>query len=97
MALTDATSAKALPTGPSPVYTQARVTRGRPPATLTLLVGQIDGKLDQIIASLVPQVNDQEDRIRDLEVWRGYSKGGMAALLSLVAIMEAMRYAGVIK
>lgn len=91
------TSAKSLKAEPAQVFIQRASNRGRPPSSLTLLVGQIDGKLDQLLANLVPQVNDQEDRIRDLEVWRGWTKGGGAALFSLIAVMEALRYSGLIK
>lgn len=70
--------------------------RGRPPSSLTLLVGQIDGKLDQLLTTLTPQVASLEQRTRDLEVWRGWTKGGLAMLGSSMLVIEGLRYVHVI-
>lgn len=73
-----------------------RAQRGRPPSNLTLLVGQIDGKLDRVIETLIPQVGQHETRIASLERWRAYTTGGGAAILGIISLVEALRYAKVI-
>lgn len=87
-----------VPEGLSDVPVQGdRGSRGRPPSNLTLLVGRIDGKLDQIIGTLVPQVSGLDDRVQSLEVFRGRVYGAVGTAVSFAAVVEGLRYAGLLK
>lgn len=72
---------------------------GRPSSSLHFVVGEMNGKLDQLMASLMPQLaslvaaDDALDvRVAALEVWQGRLLGGMALVVFLVSGWEVVRY-----
>jgi hypothetical protein len=54
-------------------------------------LGQIDGKLDQLIAQ------DFDGRIASLEQWKARAGGGGAVILFLITAWELLRYVHVLK
>ena len=72
--------------------------RGRQPNSLYFAVGEINGKLDQLIASLLPrfadleQVDlDHETRLKSLEVWQARILGGGGVVLFIITSFEVFR------
>lgn len=71
---------------------------GRPSSSLHFVVGEINGKMDQLIASLLPQLitinaNHEalEVRVDNLEGSIQYVKGGAALLVFIVTAWEIIR------
>lgn len=71
---------------------------GRPSASLHFVVGEMNGKLDQLMASLLPQLQalreadkDHEDRIGKLEVWQARIIGGGGMVVFLISAWEVIR------
>jgi hypothetical protein len=59
----------------------------------------MNGKLDQLMASLLPQLNALraaddalDSRVTSLEVWQGRMMGGGAIIIFLVSAFEVIRY-----
>lgn len=83
--------------------------RGRPSTSLHFAVGQIDGKLDQLIASLLPQLQalaqaDQDIHLRvdgvdirvdEIERWQARIMGGVGVVVFLVGAWEVVRYVSI--
>ena len=73
---------------------------GRPSTSLHYAVGEISGKLDQVISSLIPlrgEVEGIDGRVAELEVWRGYINGSLAVISLIITsglILEVLRYVG---
>jgi hypothetical protein len=72
---------------------------GRPSSSLHFVVGEMSGKLDQIMASLLPQLQalreadtDHDNRIGALEVWQARLIGGGTLLVFLITSWEIVRY-----
>lgn len=72
---------------------------GRPSSTLHYVVGEMNGKLDQLMATLIPQLSalrdtdsDHNRRIQKLEVWQARILGGGAVVLFLITSSEVIRY-----
>ena len=73
--------------------------RGRQPNGLYFTVGEINGKLDQMIASILPQFTllretDEgfEVRIGELEKWQARILGGGSVILFIITSFEVIRY-----
>lgn len=74
-------------------------TLGRPSNTLHYAVGEISGKLDQVIAHLIPRLSDLETSHAALEVRVGANEkvlarfmGGGAVIVFLISAYEVIRY-----
>ena len=74
-------------------------TQGRPPATLHFAVGEINGKLDQLIASLLPQFQSLHSadealhhRVTSLERGQWLVMGGGTLFVFIVSAYEVIRY-----
>lgn len=65
--------------------------RGRQPNALYFKVGEMDGKLDQLLALVIPQLKDFDARISNLEIWQGRLLGGFAVIVFLVGGVEVFR------
>lgn len=76
-----------------------RPSQGRPSSSLHFAMGEVSGKLDQLMVAILPRLEaleraDQhlETRIGSLEVWRGRSIGGAAVIVFLLTTWEGVRY-----
>lgn len=74
--------------------------RGRPSHSLHYAVGEISGKLDQVIAHLLPRLTDIEASHAALEIRVGNNEkvlarfmGGGAVVVFLITAFEVIRYA----
>lgn len=71
---------------------------GRPSSSLHFVVGEMNGKLDQLMASLLPQLQalreadkSQDERIGRLEVWQARIIGGGGVVVFLISAWEVIR------
>lgn len=74
---------------------QERLAVGRPSNTLHFIVGEMSGKLDQVLNIAMDERKrwaDLDDRVGSLEVWRGRILGGGAVIVFLFGSVEALRY-----
>lgn len=72
---------------------------GRPSSSLHFVVGEMSGKLDQILLSLNPRLEalersdtNHDQRITALEVWQGRALGGGGVILFLVTSWEVISH-----
>lgn len=72
---------------------------GRPSSSLHYAVGEISGKLDQVIANLLPRLNEIEAnhstltlRVDGLEKWQARIGGGIAVIVIILGAVEVIRY-----
>jgi len=72
---------------------------GRPSVSLHYVVGEMNGKLDQLMAAIMPQLvslreadHSHDQRLQALEVWQARIIGGGAVVLFLVTSWETVRY-----
>lgn len=72
---------------------------GRPSASLHYVVGEMNGKLDQLMAAILPQLaslretdHDHSQRIQKLEIWQGRMLGGGAVVLFFITSWETLKY-----
>lgn len=73
--------------------TESYPTRGRPSNSLHYAVGEISGKLDQLLVQLLPTLTDHETRIGNIEVRQARMLGGGAVIVFLITALEAVPYA----
>ena len=73
--------------------------RGRPSNSLHYSVGEISGKLDQLLINLLPRLTDLEQadqvlegRMAGVEKWQARLIGGGTVLVSLFTGFEVLRY-----
>ena len=70
------------------------VTVGRPSNSLHFIVGEMSGKLDQVLAAILmdrQRVDSLEGRVEVLERWRWRILGGGSVLVFLIGSVEAYR------
>lgn len=74
-------------------------TVGRPSASLHFAVGELKGSVEAIRLELMPRLRDLESghdkhdqRITDLEIWRGRAIGGGGVILFLVTSWEVVQH-----
>ncbi len=72
---------------------------GRPGSSLHFAVGEINGKMDQLIASILPQLAtlaatdaDLTKRVTALEVWQGRLGGAFALCIFVVGSWEVVSH-----
>jgi hypothetical protein len=68
---------------------------GRPSNSLHFVVGEMSGKLDQVLQTLLndrARVDTLEGRVGKLEVWRWKIVGGGSLIMVLLGSVEAWRY-----
>lgn len=66
-------------------------TAGRPSNSLHFKVGEMSGKLDQIILTLLPQLTDHDARITSLETKINWIWGGGGVIVFLITSWEVIR------
>lgn len=84
----------------TPSYpTRENASPGRPSASLHFAVGEMSGKLDQLLASLLPQLDalkasdaQLDARVGSLEVWQARMLGGGAVIVFIITALEAVPY-----
>lgn len=77
----------------TPSYpTRGNAPAGRPSNSLHYAVGEISGKLDQLMALLLPQLSDHETRIASIEVTQARMIGGGAVIVFVITALEAVPY-----
>jgi hypothetical protein len=72
---------------------------GRPPNSLHFVVGEINGKLDQLILTLTPKLQELaaadealDTRVTQLEIWQGRMLGAGSLVVFIVTAWEVIRY-----
>lgn len=76
---------------------------GRPSSSLHFAVGELSGKVDQILTTILPQLEAErklreagdaglDARVTDLEVWRWRAAGGGGVILFLVGSWEVWQH-----
>jgi hypothetical protein len=66
--------------------------RGRPSSSLHFVVGEMNGKLDQLLTTILPQLTDMDKRVTSLEEWRWTSMGAIAIIVFVIGSIEVIRY-----
>lgn len=66
-------------------------TAGRPSNSLHFKVGEMSGKLDQILITLLPQLTDHDTRIGALEAKFNWFAGGGAVVVFLITSWEVVK------
>lgn len=78
----------------TPSYpTRGEASAGRPSASLHFAVGEMSGKLDQLLLTLLPQLQALDTRVSSLETWQGRMLGGGAVIVFIITALEAVPYA----
>jgi hypothetical protein len=72
--------------------TRENASAGRPSNSLHFAVGEISGKLDQLLVTLLPQLTDHETRISTVEVRQARMLGGGAVIVFIITALEAVPY-----
>lgn len=70
----------------------AKASPGRPSTSLHFAVGEMSGKLDQLLLTLLPQLNDINARLSVVETWQGRMLGGGAVVIFIITALEAVPY-----
>lgn len=79
----------ALPTSPP----------GRPSSSLHFAVGELSGKLDQILGTILPQLAALQSadasldlRLKSVEVWQARMMGGVVVITGLIGAWELIKF-----
>jgi len=74
-------------------------TIGRPPNSLHYAIGEMSGKLDQLVANLNPRLVRLEDcqveldgKIDALHAWKSKATGATAVIVFIITSLEVIRY-----
>ena len=65
--------------------------RGRPSTSLHFAVGEINGKLDQLLSTLLPQITDLDGRVAVVESKVAWATGAGAVIIFLITAWEVIR------
>lgn len=68
------------------------ITPGRPSNTLHFVVGEMSGKLDQIMATLLPQLTELDTRVKVVELKQALTAGGVGVIVFIITTWEVTRY-----
>lgn len=84
---------------PTAALTDDTQTRGRPSNSLHFSIGEISGKLDQLLINVLPRLTNLEEadqmlegRIAGIEKWQARLIGGGAVVVFLFTGFEVFRY-----